>query len=582
MGRLFSYNSRLQLTEIQDGAPTTFNSDNTVATIANPLLDLQYSWTGLTHNGTAAQNNGNLTNQQVTTSIPGWHVGQWYAYDTLNRINYTIEHANDPSGSPSSLWWELFNYDQFGNMWLSSPTGDLPSQPLMPSAQTFFNASTNQLNSVSYDAAGNQTVFGSFTLAYDAEGRQISAQQSGSPTATYQYDGLGERVTKSVGGLTTTYVHDVFGNLAAEYNSFGTPPSSPCNTCYLSGDHLGSTRMVTDSYGNPVARHDFYPFGGEVPAGYGRPNPWGSTDSVSTKFTGQERDTETGLDFFQARYHGSAQGRFLSPDPLGIFVADPTNPQSWNQYSYVQNSPLSFVDPSGLCSVKDGDDQATDDPDEPCVAPGDNSTTVTETAPPPVDWSPDINTDDFLPFSFSTDVFSSPITGGNPQAPGNTPSGFRSYLSCIRSGTDYFSLQSLLQRASGGKLGTSWLSGAFLGNSLQSVGDTIAGLANNKPGGALSVGGGEALSWATPPAIRGAANSVPNVSISIGLQVATFTETSTSAVASSFSGMVSASVPALAKAGASLLAAPLEALGTAKLPYDVSVAAFSAVACGIY
>lgn len=65
------------------------------------------------------------------------------------------------------------------------------------------------------------------------------------------------------------------------------------------------------------------------------------------RFTGQERDTETGLDFFQARYHGSAQGRFLSSDPLGNLVADPTSPQSWNQFSYVSNSPLVYTDPSG-------------------------------------------------------------------------------------------------------------------------------------------------------------------------------------------------------------------------------------------
>jgi hypothetical protein len=48
---------------------------------------------------------------------------------------------------------------------------------------------------------------------------------------------------------------------------------------------------------------------------------------MRSKFTGQERDAETGLDFFQARYHGSAQGRFLSADPVGNFVADPTKPQ---------------------------------------------------------------------------------------------------------------------------------------------------------------------------------------------------------------------------------------------------------------
>jgi YD repeat-containing protein len=121
-------------------------------------------------------------------------------------------------------------------------TGSIPTQPLMPSAQSVFNAATNQISGTNnYDAAGNQTVFGSFTLAYDAEGRQLSAQSTGSPTVSYAYDGIGERVTKSVaGGLTTAYVHDVFGNLAAEYTTGGTPPAPPCNTCYLSWDHLGS------------------------------------------------------------------------------------------------------------------------------------------------------------------------------------------------------------------------------------------------------------------------------------------------------------------------------------------------------
>jgi RHS repeat-associated protein len=198
-----------------------------------------------------------------------------------------------------------------------------------------------------------ETVFGSFTIAYDAEGRQLNAQSTGNATVTYAYDGLGERVTKAVaGGTTTTYVHDGFGNLAAEYTSGGMPPAPPCTTCYLSGDHLGSTRMITDQSGNPVARHDYLPFGVEIPAGYaGRSNAWGTTDNVSTKFTGQERDTETssvGLDFFQARYHGSAQGRFLSPDPMGNFVATVADPQSWNMYSYARNNPLTLVDPTGL------------------------------------------------------------------------------------------------------------------------------------------------------------------------------------------------------------------------------------------
>ena len=65
-------------------------------------------------------------------------------------------------------------------------------------------------------------------------------------------------------------------------------------------------------------------------------------------FTGKERDSESGLDHFDFRQYGSSLGRWMSPDPAGIFVADVTNPQTWNLYSYVMNNPLNFVDPFGL------------------------------------------------------------------------------------------------------------------------------------------------------------------------------------------------------------------------------------------
>jgi RHS repeat-associated protein len=67
---------------------------------------------------------------------------------------------------------------------------------------------------------------------------------------------------------------------------------------------------------------------------------------VSQKFTGKERDAESGLDYFGARYYGSALGRFTSPDEV---FADqhPADPQSWNLYGYVRNNPLKNVDPTG-------------------------------------------------------------------------------------------------------------------------------------------------------------------------------------------------------------------------------------------
>jgi len=73
------------------------------------------------------------------------------------------------------------------------------------------------------------------------------------------------------------------------------------------------------------------------------------TTRVRDGFTGQARDAEIGLDYFQARYYGAAFGRFTSPDP-GNAGADLTNPQTWNGYTYVMNSSLSATDPSGMLS----------------------------------------------------------------------------------------------------------------------------------------------------------------------------------------------------------------------------------------
>jgi RHS repeat-associated protein len=65
-------------------------------------------------------------------------------------------------------------------------------------------------------------------------------------------------------------------------------------------------------------------------------------------FTGKERDTESGNDYFGARYYASSMGRFMSADPSGLLFADPTNPQSLNLYNYGLNNPFVNVDPNGL------------------------------------------------------------------------------------------------------------------------------------------------------------------------------------------------------------------------------------------
>ena len=77
---------------------------------------------------------------------------------------------------------------------------------------------------------------------------------------------------------------------------------------YYHADALGSVRAVTNQHGQVIARHDFLPFGEEVQA----PAP----PTEKRLFTGKERDAETGLDYFEARYLSSGVGRFSSPDPV--------------------------------------------------------------------------------------------------------------------------------------------------------------------------------------------------------------------------------------------------------------------------
>jgi len=113
--------------------------------------------------------------------------------------------------------------------------------------------------------------------------------------------------------------------------------------------------MVVDKSGalggaSGIVRHDYAPFGEELSAGVGiRSASLGyGDDSTRQKFDGYERDDETGLDFAQARYFSSVQGRFTSADPLFIEMTRLPYPQSWNLYAHTRNNPLKYVDPDGL------------------------------------------------------------------------------------------------------------------------------------------------------------------------------------------------------------------------------------------
>jgi RHS repeat-associated protein len=150
---------------------------------------------------------------------------------------------------------------------------------------------------------------------------------------------------------------DLLGNNVTEYVFFGgkrIARRGPAGQLfYYVADHLGTSRMMVRA-GQTSACYsaDFYPFGGE--------RVLTNTCPQNYKFTGKERDSESGLDNFIARYDSSTLGRFMSPDEP-LIDQDESSPQSWNLYSYVRNNPLTNTDPSGNACVRNANGYFYDD-----------------------------------------------------------------------------------------------------------------------------------------------------------------------------------------------------------------------------
>jgi RHS repeat-associated protein len=190
-------------------------------------------------------------------------------------------------------------------------------------------------------------------MVYNASNKMTQFTATGVSVA-YRYDAKERRVRQDSGGQTTIWVYDAFGQLAAEYPTNLTMTQG---VYYRTNDHLGSTRIVTNQSATVVQRRDFFPFGEAIPADSSHGNRQAVTDGgqatyitssgVKQQFTGQQRDGDTGLDYFLARYYSAPLGRFLSVDPGGA-GAHAAWPQSLNAFVYVENRPLILFDPTGL------------------------------------------------------------------------------------------------------------------------------------------------------------------------------------------------------------------------------------------
>ncbi len=186
--------------------------------------------------------------------------------------------------------------------------------------------------------SGSTTLDGAAYAVDNAGNRTSRTPQPTGTASNYAYDLNGQVITE-VSPTTWLNVYlRLNGQLFAPY-TLGSP-----RTQFIHSDHLRSTRLVTAFVpGTPPTYSvqdtmDYLPFGEQLPRGSG----------TTHKFTGDERDSETNLDHTWFRQYSSTLGRWMHPDPAGLAAVDPSNPQSWNRYSYVVNNSLAFVDPLGL------------------------------------------------------------------------------------------------------------------------------------------------------------------------------------------------------------------------------------------
>lgn len=325
--------------------------------------------------------------------------GTWsLGYDSLNRLTSSTQVP-----LTASTRYGCWNYDSFGNI-LTQALSDQPLGPSPGAAACQLSASANTLQSSyayldgtnhittgswldsnnsqhtgspAYDQAGNLTNDLAQNYLYDAEGRVCAVQWAGSGVVVgYLYDAEGHRVAKgmlpsmtcdpALLQVTNTYFIGPDDQVMTEVDSQGTwvrtevsaagqylATYKPDGIHYPISDWLGTKRLqVNPNQASNSGVEDTclsQPFGDQLVCSAS------ALDASPRHFTGKERDTESGLDYFGARYYSSNMGRWMSPDwadkPEAVPYSSLDNPQTLNLYGYVGNNPLSHADPNGHCDA---------------------------------------------------------------------------------------------------------------------------------------------------------------------------------------------------------------------------------------
>jgi RHS repeat-associated protein len=219
-------------------------------------------------------------------------------------------------------------------------------------ASLFISSSTNRylLGGTSYDADGNVLNDDFNTYTWDAEGKQLS-NYGGEETFGFTYDAFGHMVELAVNGTyTRSYMNMGKFRFSATGQTAGYS-ETPLPGGSIASQNGGNTGIQIADWLGTIRGNSNYTGGIVNSTGARAPFGEGYAGAPPEAFTGQDSDGNRGnpIYWFPERQYVSTQGRWISPDPAGLAAVNPSNPQSWNRYAYVGNSPLNNVDALGFC-----------------------------------------------------------------------------------------------------------------------------------------------------------------------------------------------------------------------------------------
>ncbi len=301
-----------------------------------------------------------------------------YAYDSAYRLTQTlfevagartngIENNNTTNADIEQQGIDNFSAYEFDGV--GNRTERTSAGVNLPDSVTYNSNEMNEYDLIngaaqSYDDNGNLTaseadpVTGSpaRNYDYDALNRLVRVRESGTTIATYAYDGLGRRISKTVAGETTRYVYDG-DRVIEEQSDDGTMErqfvygigiddvlqmrANGTNYFYHK-DALGSVVALSDVDGNVIERYNYDDYG--VPTILAADGVTELSESAVGNpylYTGRRLDPETGFYYYRARFYEPDRGRFLQRDPMGYV-------DGMGLYAYVNNNPINWVDPLGL------------------------------------------------------------------------------------------------------------------------------------------------------------------------------------------------------------------------------------------